>query len=393
MSRQLISRSHDLSHLREEGYDIEIRAGYLLVKDVPYVNSEKQVRRGMLVSSLTTAGERTAPPGDHVVWFVGECPCDARGVKLSQIIINENEQRLADGLTAQYQFSSKPVGTGVYPDYYSKMTTYAAILTSQAQAVKPDATARTFPVVTATEEESVFEYIDTASSRAGIVMASRKLELGRVAIVGVGGTGSYVLDLVAKTPVKEIHLFDGDELLSHNAFRAPGAASVTELTARPRKVDYWKGVYSKMRRGIHARSYYVVAENVAELQGMDFVFLCIDGGEAKRSIAGALEAAGVAFVDVGMGVELVDDSLRGVIRVTASTPSKRDHFAARAPMAPVGLNDEYDTNIQVCDLNALNAALAVIKWKKLCGFYLDFEREHHSDYAISSNALVSEESS
>ncbi len=39
MSRQLISRSPDLQRLEDEGYDLEIRSGYLLVKDVPYVNS------------------------------------------------------------------------------------------------------------------------------------------------------------------------------------------------------------------------------------------------------------------------------------------------------------------------------------------------------------------
>ena len=45
MSRQLISHSADLKRLREEGYDLEIRNGYLLVKDVPYVNSRKEVKR------------------------------------------------------------------------------------------------------------------------------------------------------------------------------------------------------------------------------------------------------------------------------------------------------------------------------------------------------------
>jgi tRNA A37 threonylcarbamoyladenosine dehydratase len=45
----------------------------------------------------------------------------------------------------------------------------------------------------------------------------------------MGGTGSYILDLVAKTAVMEIHLFDGDDFNQHNAFRAPGAASLEDL--------------------------------------------------------------------------------------------------------------------------------------------------------------------
>ena len=56
MSQQLISRSSDLRKLRDEGYDVEIRSGYLLIKDVPYVNAKKEVKFGILVSELTLAG-------------------------------------------------------------------------------------------------------------------------------------------------------------------------------------------------------------------------------------------------------------------------------------------------------------------------------------------------
>jgi len=75
--------------------------------------------------------------------------------------------------------------------------------------------AATFAPVGTTEEDSVFRYLDSASSRAGIRMANEKLELGKLAIVGLGGTGSYVLDLVAKAPVGEINLFDGDVRREH----------------------------------------------------------------------------------------------------------------------------------------------------------------------------------
>ncbi len=59
--------------------------------------------------------------------------------------------------------------------------------------------------------------------------------------------------------------------------------------------------------------------------------------------------------------------------------------------ADAGVDDDYDRNIQVADLNALNSALAVIKWKKLCGFYLDYEKEHHSTYTIDCNMLTSDD--
>ncbi len=42
-------------------------------------------------------------------------------------------------------------------------------------------------------------------------------------------------------------------------------------------------------------------------------------------------------------------------------------------------------------MNALNAALAVIRWKKLCGVYADLEGEHHSGYVIDGNHIVNDE--
>ena len=98
-------------------------------------------------------------------------------------------------------------------------------------------------------------------------------------------------------------------------------------------------------------------------------------------------------IDVGMGIFLKDEALGGILRVTTSTPAKRDHVRAkkRIPLAKANERDEYARNIQLAELNALNAALAVIKWKKLCGFYIDLEKEHHSTYSIDGNEMTNED--
>ena len=226
MSQKLVSRSPDLSQLRADGYDIEIRkSAHLLVKDVPYVNSNKQVKRGVLASELDVAGETTVAPRNHVAFFVGECPCSSDGSPIPGVSANVN-QVVDQDLKLHHSLSRKPT-TGGYPDYYAKMRTYIDIISGPAQAIDPSASARTYPVVVPAEGESVFNYLDTAATKAGIYAANSKLESGKVAIVGVGGTGCYVLDLVAKTPVEEIHLFDGDVFLNHNAFRCPGARRST----------------------------------------------------------------------------------------------------------------------------------------------------------------------
>jgi hypothetical protein len=114
---------------------------------------------------------------------------------------------LGHGLTARYSFSSKPSDLG-YPDYYAKMSTYATIVSGPAAVLQPGISPRVFRGGDEEEEASVFNYLDTASSRVGIGALASKLEQEVVAIIGLGGTGGYILDFVAKTPVKQIRLFD-----------------------------------------------------------------------------------------------------------------------------------------------------------------------------------------
>ncbi|HEV3319947.1 MAG TPA: ThiF family adenylyltransferase [Solirubrobacteraceae bacterium] len=391
MSQRLISRSPDLTRLRDEGYEVSITANYLVLSHVPYVTANREVAYGTLVSELEMADDVTVKPTNHVATFSGDTPHDADGHVLAKIINSSGHQVLAEGLEIDHSFSSKP-GDG-YTDYFHKMTTYVSLLGRWARSIDPEATAITHPLIVPDEEEgSVFTYADTASTRAGIGVLTDKLEVDRVAIVGVGGTGSYILDLIAKTPVREIHLFDGDRFVQHNAFRSPGATAAAELALVPQKVDYWAAQYSKLRRNVVPHDCFVDASNVSQLQGMDFVFLALDDGDARRLLVSKLEEFSIPFIDTGIGVYEGDGVLAGLLRLTTSTPAQRDHVHEnkRIPFTNSGEND-YERNIQVADLNALIAALAVLRWKKLAGFYGDLEHEHHSLYGISDNSMINED--
>lgn len=388
MSLQLINRNPDLKRLVDEGFLIQVKGGLLLMQEVPYVNPQKQVRFGTLVSSLALAGDVTQPPDTHVVHFIGELPCNADGNPLSAVINQSRDFPLSNGLVAKHMFSSKPPGG--YPNYYEKMKTYATILAGHAAVVRPGVRSAVTRLPEEEEqEECVFNYVETASDRVGIGSLTELLKQERVAIIGLGGTGSYVLDLVAKTPVREIRLFDGDEFLQHNAFRAPGAPTIDELRTVPKKVEYFKETYSRMHRGIQSHPTRVDATTLHLLEGITFAFICIDGGEAKKVIVEKLEAMGVPFIDVGMGLELTDGSLGGIVRMTVSTPEKWGHVHnGRISFGDSGGQDLYSSNIQVADLNALNGVLAVIKWKKIRGFYRDLEKEHHCTYTTDGNMLL-----
>jgi hypothetical protein len=387
MSHALFSLNEDLRQLREAGYSVQRVGGFLVMREVPYVSAAREIKRGTIISDLCLSGDRTQKPEPHTVHFDGEFPCNAQGGQLSGIGAGSAEADLGHGLRSRHIFSSKPGPQG-YSNYFEKMSTYASILAGPAAVLDSTATPRVYRDPDP-EEESVFNYVETASDRVGIGHLTAKFKGERIAILGLGGTGAYVVDQVAKTPVAEIRIIDGDEFLQHNAFRAPGAPSIETLREVPKKVDYYGALYSKMHRGITVHAVAISAETIHLLDGISFAFLCMDAGEAKRLAVEKLESMAVSFIDVGMGLTLDGDSLGGILRVSTSTRGDRATLRSRVSFTGGGANDIYATNIQVADLNMLNAALAVIKWKKLVGFYRDLEKEVQSTYTTDSNQLDS----
>lgn len=389
MQHQLINHSPDLKQLRDEGYEIEVKKEYLIIHQIPYVNSNKEIKYGKLISELTLiSNNRTAAPGTHVIHFNGEHPCNKDGSIISQIQ-NANETKvLAEGVTINYSFSNKPANG--YADYYQKITRYVEMISAPAKSLDRSITEKTFKVIPDDGEESVFQYMDTSSSRANINRLNSKYKGLKIAIIGLGGTGAYVLDLLAKTPVEEIHVFDGDEFLQHNAFRSPGAASNEQLEQKFKKANYYAEMYTRMHKHIIPHDYYVNDQNYWKLDGMHYVFICVDKNSVRMGLVNYLLEAKIPFIDVGLGVNVVDDSLIGTVRVTTGTPSKSDHLSARIS-GEDSENNEYSTNIQIADLNCLNAVLAVIKWKKMVGFYQDLEEEHHCSYSLNVAQLINED--
>lgn len=389
MSQQLISHSEDLKQLQIEGYDIEIRAGkFLLIKDVPYVDSTKEIKVGILVLELALAGDKTAPPANHVAYFIGEHPCHTSGSIIAEMKHTSVSTTHTAGLVSNHSFSAKPKPDGKYRDFHHKAETYVGIISAPAQTLNPKVTARTFGVTELTEAESPFKYTDTASSRAGIEALNDKFKGQKIAIIGVGGTGSYILDLVAKTCVDEIHIYDSDEFINHNAFRSPGAPSIDILRSRISKATYFGNIYSYMRHKLFAHDHLVSEENLEELAESTFVFLCIDNGAAKQPVIEFLLEKQIPFIDVGVGVNINADRLLGQIRTTLVLPGNREHAFQNVSVADLEGENEYSRNIQIAELNALNAALAVVKWKKTLGFYLDLELEENSVYQIDGNTLI-----
>jgi hypothetical protein len=240
-------------------------------------------------------------------------------------------------------------------------------------------------------KKDIFKYPDTNSSRAKIEFLNRKFKDQKIAIIGLGGTGSYILDLVTKTPVSEIHIYDSDIFLLHNAFRAPGAINAERLEDPQslKKVAYYNQIYSNMHSGIVAHDYNVTEENLHQLKGFHYVFISVDKNKIRSMLTSGLLKMGITFIDTGLGVKMLGDSLIGTLRVTTGNENKNDHLQDRIGEDEFEEN-EYATNIQIADLNCMNAVLAVLKWKKMSGFYQDLKQEHNSLYFVNTNKLLNE---
>ena len=390
MLQELVNHNEDLRKLQDEGYELEENGGYLVIHHIPYVANENGIPTpkddGMLVAKLNLSGDNLNKPFDHTAFFVGMCPCNIDGSRIIGLINNSNKQNLGNGLVVDHYLSNKPIG-GVEKSYYDKIKRYESIISRPAEHLDHGLTAKTFKPIRPDNNVSPFKYVDTMSSRYDIQVITAKLKNDKIAIIGLGGTGSYVLDFVAKTPVKEIHLFDGDAFCTHNAFRAPGAPSFDTLNNRQLKTEYFGSLYSNMRDGIVSHTEFLTADNVDQLlDGFDFAFVCVDNAKARKLISEFLGYSNIPFVDTGIGLYVNNDQISGQIRTTCCDACTYDEVKECIPVEVSEVDEAYKTNIQIAELNAFNATLAVIKWKQLKGFYN--RQGDNSDYVLSINDLV-----
>ena len=374
-----IDHSGDLQALVRAGYSLEIRGGYLVVKNIPYLRtSNGDLGTADLITSLDLTPENaTKPPSDHTVWWSGDIPYRNDGESMNEYLscgVWEQGHDLGEGLTVYMQWSRKPVVAGSmrdYSDYEEKIQTYVDEVGGQADACHPGvleaARAGEDPIV---EIDTRFKYLNTGTYRYGLKGVERPIEDEVVAIIGVGGTGSYLVDVLAKTNIKELHLFDDDILEQHNAFRLAGAARIEELGGAQTKVAWHQGRYSAVReQGIFVNEEKLHANSAAILQNFTTVFIAVDDLECRRAIQRACNELGIFHVSVGLAVEIEgqdNNQLGGMVKVETgfipeSRPKERSDAGPGEPQA-------YG-NVQTAELNMLGAALAVVEWKAKTGIY------------------------
>lgn len=372
---ELASRNVFIKEYEETGYLIDFIGGYLVFFGLPYLDQDGKLQHGDWASPVDLNGQVIDPPTNHQAWWRGSRPHDQQGRQL-KLGGGAHKVTVSDDLITDFSFSYKLLDENgamrAYRSFDEKVQTYLDTITAPALAAYPQATPLRAIAIKAAAQGSPLRYPDTMSSRYHINDLSALLRGKRVAIIGLGGTGSYILDFLARTHLAQITLFDDDKVHVHTIFRfpsfIPNAIGRLKVEVLSQHYDQWHG-------GIDGIPERIRAENVERLKGFDFVFVSVDDGPARRLIIDWLSANGVPYVDCGMGLNRSAVGLSGFVRVTGGDRKAFDDNVGTVRL-PVenAKEDEYRKHAQITELNALNATMAVIRFKQHFGL-LDREDE------------------
>ena len=378
MFLKLVNHNDDLRRLVEQGYAIAFDSNHLVVRDIPYLDSESRLQVGAIVAKLEFINQERVTQTDHQVFFGGSVPYGLDRKPIPNLGGGPTQLSLSEAsrdVVVERSFSNKPKSTGKFLDFFEKIESYVAIISGPAIELH-DANPYTFRVVEDVASDSVFKFHDTLTSRAEISDLAENFKNDVIAVIGLGGTGAYILDFIVKTPVREIRAFDLDPFCVHNAFRSPGRLEETELGQS--KAEVYLNRYGNFRTGLSATPMFIDASCDDDLEGVTFAFVCVDKGSSRADIFDLLISKGIPFIDVGMGLDRKRGPLNGMLRTTYYSVEHAQEVRDKG-LAPLVDNpgDLYRANVQISELNALNACLAVIRFKQLRGFYFEEVPYYH----------------
>ncbi|MDE0678803.1 MAG: ThiF family adenylyltransferase [Gammaproteobacteria bacterium] len=186
----------------------------------------------------------------------------------------------------------------------------------------------------------------------------------KMAIVGLGGVGAWIADLLTKADVAEVHGWDGDVIEAKNIIRMPGAVN-PDWIGKP-KAEWFEETYRQIHRQVHGHPKYVDEQTaVGMCSNATFGFVAVDNDEGRKIACGAMAAAGIPFIDVGISLNRRDGQVRASIRVTTVRPHD-DAWRKAIPKVDKAGQQTYG-KLELPDVAAVAAGMAVQSWRKVRG--------------------------
>ena len=330
------------------------------------------------------------------MWWTAEVPHTADGTSLQHHLECNSwkpARDIGEGLVVTQEWSRKPRsqnGVRNYLDYREQIETYFMEVAHHAEAKQPGSIdAAKLRDSSEAPIDTRFHYIDTNAYRNGTKGIEKRIEDEIVAVIGVGGSGSYLVDVLVKTNVRELHLFDADVMETHNAFRVAGAARIEELGGNTSKVAWHERRYREVRKeGLHVHCIELTDDTLSRLESFTTVFIAVDDLPVRRKLQRACTSMDILHLAVGIGLDIEgvnNDQLGGNVKVEVNYRTRAEDSDGSAQGEPPREGDDvYRSNIQTAELNMLSAALAITEWKAARQIYRN-ERSVDIDTIIYSS--------
>ena len=163
---ELANHNDDIRHLLEKGYALRIDGAHLVVRDIPYLESQRALQIGAIVTKLEFIDKFRVKQNDHQIYFAGSAPYGLDGTLIPNLGGGPTTITLSKtGVVVQRSFSNKPEGG--FANFFDKIEHYVRVISGPAIALH-GANTLTFRVDTDVAAGSVFKFHDTLTSRAEI---------------------------------------------------------------------------------------------------------------------------------------------------------------------------------------------------------------------------------
>src|SRR5678815_4014380 len=107
MCRQLVSHNDDIRRLVDKGYAVAFDSNnYLVVRDVPYLDAERKLQWGAIVTKFVDEGKNRIAQENHQIFFAGSVPHGLDGKPIRNLGGVPTVLALSNDLVVKWAFSN-----------------------------------------------------------------------------------------------------------------------------------------------------------------------------------------------------------------------------------------------------------------------------------------------
>lgn len=207
----------------------------------------------------------------------------------------------------------------------------------------------------------------------------------KIVIIGLGGVGAWIADLLAKADIAEVHGWDADVIEGKNIIRMPGV--VNPCWIGESKAKWFEETYRQIHRRVCGHAENVTDQNAKEIcANTTFGFVAVDDEEGREIACNAMAEAEIPFIDVGISLDRQDGQVTASIRLTTAWPYDE---AWRKAIPRVGrAGQELYGKLELPDVAAIAAGWAVQSWRKMRGQMAQNKASECMVYRSETNTIT-----